>query len=103
MKLVRAAEGLDEPPLNKKRGNRINSKAGRSEKMVADGQGDPRFSAATGRGDGDPDDGADDEKYCVCRRPSFGAMIACEFEDCLRPGEWYHLPCVGLRTEPETW
>jgi hypothetical protein len=32
--------------------------------------------------------------YCLCNRPSFGEMIACDNNSC--KVEWFHLPCVGL-------
>lgn len=32
--------------------------------------------------------------YCICHRPSFGDMIACDDGDC--PYEWFHLPCVKI-------
>jgi len=34
--------------------------------------------------------------YCICNRPSFGEMIACDGPDC-QSGEWFHLSCVGLK------
>ena len=40
------------------------------------------------------DDGS--EVYCLCRRISYGEMIACDNRDC--PIEWFHLGCVGLTT-----
>ena len=36
-------------------------------------------------------------RYCVCQRVSFGAMIACDNENC--DMEWFHYSCVGLSTE----
>lgn len=36
--------------------------------------------------------------YCTCRRGFFGQMIACDNPKC--PIEWYHLPCVGLKSAP---
>lgn len=37
--------------------------------------------------------------YCFCNGPSFGRMVACEYEKC--PHQWFHFKCVGLVTEPE--
>mmetsp|Transcript_21449 Transcript_21449/g.35903 ORF Transcript_21449/g.35903 Transcript_21449/m.35903 type:complete len:206 (+) Transcript_21449:238-855(+) len=37
--------------------------------------------------------------FCTCRQISYGNMIACEHENC--PIEWFHFPCVGLKSEPE--
>ena len=36
-------------------------------------------------------------RYCVCQRVSFGAMIACDNDNC--DMEWFHYSCVGLSTE----
>ena len=36
--------------------------------------------------------------YCLCKRVSFGQMVACENEDC--PIEWFHLQCLGLTSPP---
>ncbi|GAA5822501.1 hypothetical protein JCM3770_002438 [Rhodotorula araucariae] len=48
-------------------------------------------------------DGADDDGdktlYCFCQRVSFGEMIACDAPDCEH--EWFHLPCVGLKSIPD--
>jgi hypothetical protein len=35
--------------------------------------------------------------YCVCRRVSYGNMIACENPDCLT--EWFHFACMNLTSE----
>jgi inhibitor of growth protein 3 len=49
----------------------------------------------------DADEG-DNQKYCICQKVSFGDMVACDNEEC--PFEWFHWPCVGLKSEPEgTW
>lgn len=48
----------------------------------------------------------DDAKvYCVCRKPSYGDMIACDGPTCPNPSEWYHLDCVGLTpgAHPDIW
>ena len=37
--------------------------------------------------------------YCVCKRPAFGDMVACDAPDC--PYEWYHWDCVGLKAAPK--
>jgi hypothetical protein len=36
--------------------------------------------------------------YCNCRKVSYGAMVACDNEDCEL--EWFHFACVGLETKP---
>ncbi|GAA6064416.1 hypothetical protein JCM10212_002843 [Sporobolomyces blumeae] len=45
------------------------------------------------------DDDADKTLYCFCQRVSFGEMIACDAPDCEH--EWFHLPCVGLKSIPD--
>jgi inhibitor of growth protein 4 len=47
-------------------------------------------------GDGAPVD-PNEPTYCVCKRVSFGEMIACENEDCVI--EWFHFACVGLSSD----
>lgn len=37
--------------------------------------------------------------YCICNRPSFGQMIACEDPKCKI--EWYHYSCMGIRKAPK--
>ncbi|KAF5099658.1 hypothetical protein D0Z00_001541 [Geotrichum galactomycetum] len=39
-----------------------------------------------------------DTLYCICQRPSFGQMVACDWETC--PYEWYHLRCLKMRRLP---
>ncbi|GAA5845304.1 hypothetical protein JCM9279_004836 [Rhodotorula babjevae] len=56
---------------------------------------DDDFDAAL---DGADDDG-DKTLYCFCQRVSFGEMIACDAPDCEH--EWFHLPCVGLKSIPD--
>jgi inhibitor of growth protein 3 len=52
--------------------------------------------------DAEEDEGSDDKKYCICQKVSFGDMVACDNDDC--PYEWFHWPCVGLKSEPVgTW
>ncbi|RHY89912.1 hypothetical protein DYB35_008891 [Aphanomyces astaci] len=47
----------------------------------------------------------DNELYCVCNLPGYGAMIACDGEQCPNPSQWYHLECVGFSDgqHPDTW
>lgn len=46
--------------------------------------------------------GDEDEVYCVCQRPSFGNMVACDNPGC--QFEWFHYSCVGLKEPPTgTW
>ncbi|KAK8215273.1 hypothetical protein M8818_001894 [Zalaria obscura] len=40
----------------------------------------------------------DEPRYCYCGKGSFGEMIACDNEACVR--EWFHLGCVGLAEPP---
>jgi hypothetical protein len=35
--------------------------------------------------------------YCVCRKVSYGNMVACENPDCSI--EWFHFSCVNLTSE----
>jgi hypothetical protein len=41
---------------------------------------------------------AAEETYCLCKRVSFGQMIACDDKRCKI--EWYHMGCVGLTATP---
>ncbi|TPX40741.1 hypothetical protein SeMB42_g03977 [Synchytrium endobioticum] len=41
---------------------------------------------------------ADDKLYCFCQQVSFGAMVACDNENC--EIEWFHLGCAGLQEVP---
>lgn len=43
----------------------------------------------------------DDEKWCICRKPSAGLMLACDNAKC--PTEWFHAKCVGLKSVPKKW
>jgi chromatin modification-related protein YNG2 len=53
---------------------------------------------ATGNADAEEDD--DKNVYCLCSRPSFGEMVACENQSCRV--EWFHTPCVGLSAHPDS-
>ena len=49
--------------------------------------------------DNSDDEGSDDNEvvlYCICNKPSFGEMVACDAPDC-QAGEWFHVGCVGLK------
>lgn len=41
----------------------------------------------------------DETTYCYCNGVSYGAMVACDSDDCER--EWFHLECVGLKVPPK--
>ncbi|SPO05676.1 related to p33ING1b (ING1) protein [Cephalotrichum gorgonifer] len=43
---------------------------------------------------------ADEPTYCYCNSVSYGAMVACDADECAR--EWFHLECVGLKVPPKT-
>ncbi|KAH6607963.1 hypothetical protein Trco_004276 [Trichoderma cornu-damae] len=51
-------------------------------------------------GDDDADVDADEATYCYCNSISYGAMVACDSDDCAR--EWFHLACVGLKVAPSS-
>jgi len=38
-------------------------------------------------------------KYCLCKRPYFNPMIACDNLKCKI--EWYHYSCVNIKRAPE--
>lgn len=42
---------------------------------------------------------ADEPRYCICNRVSFGTMIQCDNVDNCKQ-EWFHLECVGLLDIP---
>jgi hypothetical protein len=51
--------------------------------------------------DGDEDDDenmVEEELFCICRGPSYGEMIACDYSKCKI--EWFHMPCLGLNKKP---
>ncbi|KDR69284.1 hypothetical protein GALMADRAFT_128759 [Galerina marginata CBS 339.88] len=49
------------------------------------------------------EDNEDETPYCICQKPSYGDMIACDNEGGC-PYEWFHLACVGLKQPtPEKW
>lgn len=37
--------------------------------------------------------------WCVCRKSSFGRMIACDSDKCSIV--WYHMPCIGMKIAPK--
>ncbi|PTB70977.1 hypothetical protein BBK36DRAFT_1108274 [Trichoderma citrinoviride] len=51
-------------------------------------------------GDDDADVDPDEATYCYCNSISYGAMVACDSDDCAR--EWFHLACVGLKVPPSS-
>ncbi|RKP32192.1 hypothetical protein METBISCDRAFT_12494 [Metschnikowia bicuspidata] len=40
-----------------------------------------------------------EQTYCYCDQVSFGEMVGCDGETCLR--EWFHLPCIGFKNPPK--
>ncbi|BHF79498.1 Ras-related protein Rab-6A [Sparganum proliferum] len=59
-------------------------------------------------GDGTEDDdnscedgatGTGERVYCLCKKISFGEMIACDSKRC--PIEWFHFGCVDIRVQPK--
>ncbi|SGY85263.1 BQ5605_C009g05748 [Microbotryum silenes-dioicae] len=55
-----------------------------------------KLQEATDLGD---DDETDKTLYCLCQRPSFGEMIACDGPTC--PHEWFHLDCLKMSSAPK--
>ena len=41
----------------------------------------------------------DRKVYCLCKRPSFGNMIACDHSGCKT--EWFHYSCVSITRAPK--
>ena len=46
----------------------------------------------------DDEDGPGQERYCYCNEVSYGEMVGCDGDNCVR--EWFHLNCVGLNRAP---
>ena len=46
----------------------------------------------------DDEDGPGQERYCYCNGVSYGEMVGCDGDNCVR--EWFHLNCVGLNRAP---
>lgn len=58
-------------------------------------------AGANGSAPGDDEEGdidADEPTYCYCNSVSYGEMVACDADGCVR--EWFHLACVGLKVAP---
>lgn len=52
-----------------------------------------------GGGGGAWGDHEDSRVYCICNKPSYGDMIACDSERCKI--EWFHYKCVDITTSPK--
>lgn len=48
--------------------------------------------------DDQPEDD-DEPRYCYCNGVSYGEMVACDGEGCVK--EWFHLDCAGLKVAPK--
>lgn len=46
----------------------------------------------------DPENESIYNTYCICNRPSFNPMIACDGPKCKI--EWFHYSCVGIKRAP---
>ena len=46
----------------------------------------------------DPDFENQENVYCICKRPYFDPMIACDAPGCEL--EWYHYSCVNIKRAP---
>ncbi|CAK7230209.1 hypothetical protein SCUCBS95973_007495 [Sporothrix curviconia] len=82
-----AAVGQRKAAPRKKRGS--NAHQQRQKSTEGDGEGDVEVDD-----DGNVID-ANEPRYCVCNRVSFGTMIQCDNID-----EWFHLECVGMTAVP---
>jgi len=73
---------------------------------AASGAAYPGYSASSagglvgsnGQANGSSGDQSGEPVYCFCRKVSYGAMVACDNDDC--EVEWFHFACVGLETKP---
>lgn len=48
--------------------------------------------------DEEMEDEEDNTIYCLCKRQSFGDMVACENDSC--EYQWFHIGCVGMKKAP---
>ena len=76
---------------------RSHHKKSASQSVAPAGNGAPRVGEEDEEEDGDID--ADELTYCYCNGVSYGAMVACDADECER--EWFHLECVGLKVAPK--
>ncbi|THV06492.1 hypothetical protein K435DRAFT_645105 [Dendrothele bispora CBS 962.96] len=91
MPVVRSQNGFN--------GVSTNGNNGVASSPAPNGTG-PLTDAGTEVGDGDADgEGDDGAVYCICNRPSFGEMIACDGSACTT--EWFHISCVGMSSPPQ--
>ncbi|KAL7933535.1 hypothetical protein V8C35DRAFT_57914 [Trichoderma chlorosporum] len=66
--------------------------------QLVDEDGNSSMQGDDGEEDADVD--PDEATYCYCNSISYGAMVACDSDDCAR--EWFHLACVGLKVAPSS-
>ncbi|KAF2434482.1 hypothetical protein EJ08DRAFT_605837 [Tothia fuscella] len=52
-----------------------------------------------GEGEAEGEEESNEPKYCYCNDVSYGEMVACDYEHCVR--EWFHLRCAGLSKAPD--
>ena len=78
---------------------------GRKKKSISAAQALIQQSAdddatSSAQGDDEEEIDVDEPTYCYCNSVSYGAMVACDADDCAR--EWFHLACVGLKVAPSS-
>lgn len=69
-----------------------------SEMDVSDDENASRVGGDGAADDDGNEDNDDDTKYCICDSVSYGNMVGCDNDDCVR--QWFHWDCVGLTKEP---
>ncbi len=56
-------------------------------------------SSTAHRGGRKRETGSDEKTYCLCKKVSYGEMIACDNPRC--EIEWFHFACVEVRVQPK--
>ncbi|TPP57843.1 Inhibitor of growth protein [Fasciola gigantica] len=68
-------------------------------KLLSDNLQKPRQVGSSADQSSDGSISPDERLYCLCRRTSFGDMIACDNKLC--EVEWFHFACVDIRIQPK--
>ena len=97
----RSSRNVLEAASNNKRSHKKGAGAAAQQQLMAQQRGDDDEASSVQEGDDEDEEiGPDEPRYCYCNGVSYGEMVGCDGESCLR--EWFHLECVGLEKAPNS-
>lgn len=95
----RSSRNTLETTATNKRSHKKGAGQAAQQQLLAAQNADDASSSKVQSDEEDIEIDADEPTYCYCNGVSYGEMVACDADGCVK--EWFHLECVGLKVAPK--